>query len=45
MTIELGIIISLVSIVITAAGFIIAQKKSSKDDGMSLRYFHGRDKG
>ena len=43
MTIEVGIIISLVSIIITAASFIISQKKTSKDDGMSLGKFMRRD--
>lgn len=41
MTIEIGIIISLISILITAASFIIAQKKSGKDDGMKLGTFMG----
>ena len=41
MTIEIGIIISLVSIIITATSFIIAQKKSGKDDGMKLGEFMG----
>lgn len=45
MTVEIGIIISLVTAIIGIISFIIGQKKSSKDDGMSLRYFYGRNEG
>ena len=44
MTIELGIIISLVGCIIGIVSFIIGQKKSSKDDGMSLGAFMGEIK-
>lgn len=43
MTVELGIIISLVGCIIGIVSFIIGQKKSGKDDGMSLRYIYGRN--
>ena len=43
MTIEIGIIISLVGCIIGIVSFIIGQKKSGRDDGMSLRLFYGRD--
>ena len=41
MTIELGIIISLIGCIIGIISFIIGQKKSSKDDGLSLGTFMG----
>lgn len=44
MTIELGIIISLVGCIIGIVSFIIGQKKSSKDDGMELGSFIGEIK-
>lgn len=43
MTIEIGIIISLIGCIIGIVSFIIGQKKSGKDDGMSLRFFYGRN--
>lgn len=39
MTIELGIIISLVGCIIGIISFIIGQKKAGKDDGLSLGEF------
>ena len=41
MTIEIGIIISLIGCIIGIVSFIIGQKKSSKDDGMELGTFMG----
>lgn len=41
MTVELGIIISLVGCIIGIVSFIIGQKKSSKDDGLELGTFMG----
>lgn len=41
MTIELGIIISLIGCIIGIVSFVIGQKKSSKDDGLSLGTFMG----
>lgn len=41
MTVELGIIISLIGCIIGIVSFIIGQKKSSKDDGMELGKFMG----
>ena len=43
MTIEIGIIISLIGCIIGIVSFVIGQKKSGKDDGMSLRFFYGRN--
>ena len=37
MTIEIGIIISLIGCLIGIVSFIIGQRKSGKDDGMTLR--------
>ena len=37
MTIEIGIIVSLIGCIIAVVSFIIGQKKSGKDDGMTLR--------
>ena len=45
MTIEIGIIISLIGCLIGVVSFIIGQRKSGKDDGMELRDIHRRDKG
>ena len=39
MTVEIGIIFSLIACIIGVAGFIVGQKKSSKDDGLSLGEF------
>ena len=44
MTVEVGIIISLIGCIIGIVSFIIGQKKSGKDDGMSLGTFMRRDK-
>ena len=44
MTVEIGIIVSLVGCIIAIVSFIIGQKKSSKDDGLSLGKFMRRDK-
>lgn len=44
MTIEIGIIISLIGCIIGIVSFIIGQKKSSKDDGMELGTFIGEIK-
>lgn len=41
MTIEIGIIISLIGCIIGIVSFIIGQKKSSKDDGLELGSFMG----
>ena len=37
MTIEIGIIVSLIGCIIAVVSFIIGQKKSGKDGGMTLR--------
>ena len=44
MTIELGIIISLVGCIIGIVSFIIGQKKSGRDDGMEFGQFIGEIK-
>ena len=44
MTIEIGIIISLIGCIIGIVRFIIGQKKSGKDDGMELGTFMGEIK-
>ena len=44
MTIEVGIIISLIGCIIAVVSFIIGQKKSGKEDGLSLGEFMRRDK-
>lgn len=41
MTVEIGIIISLIGCIVGIAGFIIGQKKAGKDDGLSLGSFMG----
>ena len=41
MTIEIGIIISLIGCIIAVVSFIIGQKKSGKDDGLELGNFMG----
>ena len=43
MTIEIGIIISLIGCIIAVVSFIIGQKKSGKDDGMTLRSIYRRN--
>jgi hypothetical protein len=45
MTIEIGIIISLIGCLVGVVSFILGQKKSSKDDGLSLGKFMRGDKG
>ena len=44
MTVEIGIIISLICCILTVVGFIIGQKKASKDDGFDLGKFMRRNK-
>ena len=44
MTVELGIIISLIGCIIGIVSFIIGQKKAGKDDGMELGTFIRRNK-
>ena len=41
MTIEVGIIISLIGCIIAVVSFILGQKRSSKDDGLELGSFMG----
>lgn len=41
MTIEIGIIISLIGCIIAVVSFIIGQKKSGKDDGLQMGEFMG----
>ena len=41
MTIEVGIIISLIGCIIAVVSFIIGQKKAGKDDGLELGEFMG----
>lgn len=41
MTIEIGIIISLIGCLIGIVSFIIGQRKTGKDDGMTLGQFIG----
>jgi hypothetical protein len=41
MTVEIGIIVSLVGCIIAIVSFIIGQKKSGKDDGLELGNFMG----
>lgn len=41
MTIEIGIIISLIGCIIAVVSFIIGQRKTGKDDGMTLGQFIG----
>ena len=41
MTIEIGIIISLIGCIIGIVSFIIGQKKAGKDDGLELGNFMG----
>ena len=41
MTVEIGIIISLIGCIIGIVSFILGQKKSSKDDGLSMGKFMG----
>lgn len=43
MTIEIGIIISLIGCIIGIVSFIIGQRKSGKDDGMTLGQFIRRN--
>ena len=43
MTIEVGIIISLIGCIIAVVSFILGQKKSGKDDGMELGTFMRRN--
>jgi len=43
MTVELGIIVTLVTAIIGIISFVIGQKKSSKDDGMTLRSIYRRN--
>jgi len=43
MTVELVVIISLITCIIGIVSFIIGQKKSGKDDGMTLRSIYRRD--
>lgn len=43
MTIELGVIIALISCIIGIVSFIIGQKKTSKDDGLTLGEFMRAD--
>ena len=43
MSVEVTIIFSLITLIIAVVSFFIGQKKSSKDDGMSLRFFYGRN--
>ena len=45
MTIEIGIIISLIGCIIGVVSFIIGQKKSGKDDGLQMGKFMRRNKG
>lgn len=43
MSVEITLVIGLIGCISTIVGivsFIIGQKKSGKDDGMSLRYFY-----
>lgn len=44
MTVELGIIVSLIGCILGVVGFVIGQKKSGKDDGLSLGTFMRRNK-
>lgn len=44
MTVEIGIIISLITCMIGIVSFILGQKKSSKDDGLSMGKFMGEIK-
>ena len=44
MTIEIGIILALISGIIGIVSFFIGQKKASKDDGMELGAFMGEVK-
>lgn len=44
MSIEIGIIISLIGCIIGVVGFVIGQKKAGKDDGMELGTFIGEIK-
>lgn len=41
MTVELGIIISLIGCIIGVVSFVLGQKKAGKDDGMELGEFMG----
>ena len=41
MTIEIGIIISLIGCIIGIVSFIIGQKKAGKDDGLQMGEFMG----
>lgn len=43
MTVELGIILSLIGCIVAVVSFVIGQKKSGKDDGMTLRSIYRRD--
>lgn len=45
MTIEIGIIISLIGCLIGVVSFIIGQRKSGKDDGLQMGKFMRRNKG
>jgi len=44
MSVEVTIIFSLITLIIAIVSFFIGQKKSSKEDGMSLRCFYGWSK-
>ena len=41
MSIEIGIVYTTITLILAVAGFYIGQKKSSKDDGMTLGQFIG----
>lgn len=41
MTIEIGIILSLITCLVAVISFIIGQKKAGKDDGMQMGEFMG----
>ena len=45
MTIEIGIITTLITTIIGIVGFVIGQRKSGKDDGLQMGKFMRRNKG
>ncbi len=44
MTVELGVVISIVSVAIAVASFLFGRKKENKTDGFELGQFMRRDK-
>ena len=45
MTIDIGIVFSLIACIVAVIGLFRNSKKDDKSDGLSLRYFYRRNEG